>query len=279
LGSVVWSLARLVDSLPQYAEEFRNLLNYLLNVLEGAGVRESQLREYIAGLDLSTFSGVAQRLLSGITGGASLLLLVVTVVVFLAFDAAGMSDRLALIRQSRPNIADGLAEFAVRVRQYWVVTTVFGALVAIMDIIALLIIGVPLALTWGVLAFVTNYIPNIGFVLGVIPPALIALLDGGAGPMLAVIIVYTAINVVVQTLIQPRFTGDAVGITATVAFVSLIVWANLLGALGALLAVPATLFLKSLLVDHSPNNRWFAALVDSAPRRRMVRTFKRPHNP
>ena len=40
-------------------------------------------------------------------------------------------------------------------------------------------LGVPLALVWGVLAFVTNYIPNIGFVLGLVPPALFALLTGG----------------------------------------------------------------------------------------------------
>jgi AI-2E family transporter len=84
-----------------------------------------------------------------------------------------------------------------------------------------------------VLAFVTNYIPNIGFILGVIPPALIALLDGGVGSAVAVVVVYTVINVVVQIIIQPRFTGDAVGISATAAFVSLIFWAYVLGTLGA----------------------------------------------
>ena len=59
------------------------------------------------------------------------------------------------------------------------------------------------------------------------------------------------INIVVQTLIQPRFTGDAVGVNPTVAFLSLIFWSYLLGVLGALLAIPATTFVKSLLVDHS----------------------------
>ena len=92
----------------------------------------------------------------------------------------------------------------------------FGFIVAVLDVIALAIIGVPLFVTWGVLTFVTNYIPNIGFILGVIPPALIALLDGGVGSAVAVVAAYTAINVVVQTIIQPRFTGDAVGISATV---------------------------------------------------------------
>jgi AI-2 transport protein TqsA len=79
------------------------------------------------------------------------------------------------------------------------------------------------------------------------------------------VIVYTVINVVVQTIIQPRFTGDAVGISATVAFVSLIFWAYLLGALGALLAIPATLFLKSVLVDNSVPANWLNALISSSP--------------
>jgi AI-2 transport protein TqsA len=129
----------------------------------------------------------------------------------------------------------------------------------------LLIIGVPLAVTWGVLALVTNYIPNIGFILGLIPPTLIALLDKGWGAAIAVIAAYTAVNFLIQMLIQPRFTGDAVGIASTITFLSLIVWALILGPLGALLAVPATLLVKSLLVDHADRGRWLGALLNSAP--------------
>jgi AI-2 transport protein TqsA len=129
--------------------------------------------------------------------------------------------------------------------------------------------------TWGVLAFVTNYIPNIGFILGVIPPALIALPDGGVGSAVAVVVAYTVINVVVQTIIQPRFTGDAVGISATVAFVSLIFWAYVLGTLGALLAVPATLFLKSVLLVNSVPASWVNALVSASPSKEKPRAVRR----
>jgi predicted PurR-regulated permease PerM len=80
-----------------------------------------------------------------------------------------------------------------------------------------------------------------------------------------VVIVYTVINIVVQVLLQPRITGDAVGITGTVAFLSLIFWAFILGPLGALLAVPSTLLVKSLLVDHSETGHWFGALINSSP--------------
>ena len=260
LGSAVWSLTRLVQELPQYSDKFTALFQQALDQLAKFGVDTTTISKAASGFSLSSFTGVAQSLLNTVTSGISLLTLLLVMVFFLVFDGADMPNRIRAIRAQRPHIADALNDFADSVRKYWIVTTVFGLVVAGIDVIGLWIIGVPLALTWGVLAFVTNYIPNIGFLLGLVPPTVIALLDGGGGSALAVIIVYTAVNVIVQTLIQPRFTGDAVGITATIAFLSLIFWAFLLGALGALLAVPATLLVKALLVDHSDNSRWLGSL-------------------
>jgi AI-2 transport protein TqsA len=267
LGSVVYAVVRLVDKLPDYAQAFNRIFDSLLALSTRLGYGQQQIQNLASSFQLSSLTAPAQALLGALSGGASLLILIITVVIFLAFDSGSIRERIAVIRETRPHIADGLVNFASRVRKYWIVTTVFGLIVAVMDYVALLIIGVPLALTWGVLAFVTNYIPNIGFVIGVIPPALIALLDGGPGQALAVVIVFTVINVIVQTIIQPRFTGDAVGINGTVAFVSLIFWAYLLGALGALIAIPATLFLKSVLVDNSVPANWINALMSSDPKK------------
>ena len=89
----------------------------------------------------------------------------------------------------------------------------------------------PLVLLWGVLAFITNFIPNIGFIIGLVPPALVALLTGGWQLALAVVVVYCLLNMVIQSLIQPRFIGDSVGLSATVTFVVLLFWAWVLGLL------------------------------------------------
>ena len=275
LGSVVFAVVRLVETLPQYASAFEQIFTSSLSLAERLGFGRQQIEQLASSVQPSSLAGPAQSLLSGVSGGLSLLLLIVTVVIFLAFESGSMRERLAVIRETRPHIADGLVNFGERVRRYWIVTTVFGFIVAVLDVIGLMIIGVPLYLTWGVLAFVTNYIPNIGFILGVIPPALIALLDGGVGSAIAVVAVYTGINIVVQTIIQPRFTGDAVGISATVAFASLIFWAYVLGTLGALLAIPATLFVKSLLLDNSVPASWVNALVTSSPTKDRPRKIRR----
>jgi predicted PurR-regulated permease PerM len=94
--------------------------------------------------------------------------------------------------------------------------------------------------------------PNIGFIIGVAPPALLGLLTGGPSLMLIVIAVYCALNFVVQSIIQPRFIGDAVGLSVTVTFLALVFWTWLLGPLGAILAIPLTLSAKAVLVDVDP---------------------------
>jgi AI-2 transport protein TqsA len=149
----------------------------------------------------------------------------------------------------------------VATRRYIVVSTIFGLIVAVLDTIALMWLGVPVAVLWGLLSFITNYIPNIGFVIGVVPPAVIGLLEGGPRLMISVLVAYSLLNVVIQSIIQPKIVGDVVGLSATLTMISLVFWAYTLGAVGALLAVPLTLFAKALLVDADPGSRWLRPLL------------------
>ena len=97
--------------------------------------------------------------------------------------------------------------------------------------------------------------------IGVIPPALLALLDSGPQRMVLVILVYSVLNVTIQTFIQPRFVGASVGLSAEMTFLSLVVWTFLLGALGALLAVPMTLLFRALFIDADPQTAWATPLI------------------
>ena len=160
---------------------------------------------------------------------------------------------------------DALSSFAHNTRRYLVVSTIFGLIVAVFDIVALALLGIPAPLVWGLLSFITNYIPNIGFVIGVIPPAILALLEGGPSLMLAVIAIYCVVNFVIQSVIQPKVVGDAVGLSGTVTMISLAFWAWVLGALGALLAVPLTLLARAILVEADPRSRWLLPLLSGDP--------------
>jgi predicted PurR-regulated permease PerM len=260
LGIIV-SVARLATELPKYAAEADGLVNSVTAQLAAWGIGPEQLQQAAGALDLGKLAGVLGALLSSIAGLASNFVFLLSLLLFLSIDAGGVGDRLASIAADRPKITEALGHFAWGTRQYLIVTTIFGLIVAVLDSVALSIMGIPLAVTWGLLAFITNYIPNVGFIIGVVPPALLGLLTGGPQLMLIVIIVYCGLNFVVQSIIQPRFIGDAVGLSITVTFVALVFWAWLLGPLGAILAIPLTLLAKSVLVDVDPQARWADALL------------------
>ena len=141
-------------------------------------------------------------------------------------------------------------------------TALFGAIVGVLDAGALWLIGVPLPLAWGFFSFITNFIPNIGFVIGIIPPALIALLDSGWETMVLVLVVYS-----VSTSRSRRSSSRATSATPSGSvprsLMSLVVWAFLLGPLGALLAVPMTLLLRAVFIDSDPRAAWAAPLIDA----------------
>ena len=79
----------------------------------------------------------------------------------------------------------------------------FGGIVAVLDGVALLILGIPAAGLWALVAFVTNYIPNIGFIIGLVPPAILGLLVGGPGLAIAVTVVYCVLNFIIQSVLEP----------------------------------------------------------------------------
>ncbi len=263
---LVVSAAQLAALLPNYAGRAEQLTNDVVAELNTAGLVSGQLSDLIQQIDYGQVVGLATGLLSQLLGAASTLVLLLSALVFMAIESSGFPRRIALVGEERPHLPVALTLFTQGTRSYLLVSTVFGAVVAVGDWIALTVIGVPAAALWGLLAFVTNYVPNIGFVLGVMPPALLGLLAGGWGELIAIVIVYSLLNFVVQTLIQPRFVGDSVGLSMTVTFIALLFWGWVLGALGALLAIPLTLLVKALLVDVDPRGHWLDTLLREEPR-------------
>lgn len=258
------AIAQLVETLPEYGDKFAALWDQGQSLLTRFGVDEASLLDQISTMvDTSRIVSVAQGLLGQVTGVGSMLMILALTILFLMFDMSRIEVRAASLARLKPGILDALAGFAKAVRSYWMVSTVFGLIVAVLDVVALGVLGVPMAVTWGVLSFITNYIPNIGFILGVIPPALLGLVDSGPWTALWVVVAYSVLNFVIQTLIQPKFTGDAVGLNTTTTFLSLMFWSQVIGALGAILAVPLTLFVKAILIDSDPRSRWVALFMSA----------------
>ncbi|MBA2639285.1 MAG: AI-2E family transporter [Nocardioidaceae bacterium] len=263
--ALVFAVAEFATLLPSYEEQFDALVDDGLVALEGYGVSSQQIDAITGSFDAGQAVSIAGTLLSGLLGLTSDLLFIITLLLFMGMDASHLSDKLRRVRPEREAVVSALGSFTHGTRRYLVVSTVFGLIVAVLDTAFLAFTPVPVPILWGLLAFITNYIPNIGFVIGLVPPAILALLEGGPGLMILVIAVYSGLNFVIQSVIQPKFVGDAVGLSGTVTFLSLIFWGWALGALGALLAVPLSLLVKALLVDVDPDARWLSGMLAGGP--------------
>ena len=259
--ALVISAGQLADLVPQYKDEIDKYTADVTNWLAGLGITKDQASSVGSSLDPSSVVGVIGDAFAAVLGVLSNFFFVVTVALMMAFDTGGVERVMAVVRRDRPHLVDAMVSFAHSTRVYMGVAAGFGFIVAVIDGVALYVMGVPGAFIWAVLAFVTNFIPNIGFVIGVIPPMIIGLLEGGPALMIGVIVVYSVINVVIQSVIQPRYVGDAVGLSPTITLLSLIFWAWALGAIGALLAVPFSLFMRAVLVEADPTTHWVLPIL------------------
>lgn len=262
--AIVSSAVSLATTLPNYADQFNAVYQQAMQFLQSHGVTSQQIDSAFRNIDVNSVLGVAQSLVGTFSSFSSQLLTMLIALAFLTLDTATIRRRGAELAAARPYLAEALADFSGRVRRYWVVSSVFGLIVAIFNYFALLVLNVPLAFTWAVLSFVTNYIPNVGFFMALIPAALLALVSGGFATMVWTIVAFSVINVTIQTLIQPKFVGNSVGLSMTMTFVSLLFWTIVIGAMGAILAVPLTLFFRAVVIGSTPSLAWLDVFFRSS---------------
>jgi predicted PurR-regulated permease PerM len=257
MGALLWlagtQFARLVG---EFADQLEASVQGLLSWLQSVGLDQQAADATASVLDPQTLLSLASSLGGTILGVATALFFVFAYIIFMAADAGRYRDADRVFGASKRPVLARIRHLNTGVRRYYVVNATFGAIVAVIDGLALLWLGVPAPLVWAILAFVTNFVPNIGFVLGLIPPAVLAFVVGGWPMLLAVIAIYCVVNVVLQVLVQPKFVSDAVDLSLTLSFFSVIFWTFVIGPLGAILSIPLTLFVRTLVLEGDPDGHW-----------------------
>jgi predicted PurR-regulated permease PerM len=260
IAMLVFAGIQFAGLVQEYLSDLQDAVGGATEWLASLGLDKDAVSSATDALQPSQLLGVATSISGTVVGVASTLFVIVTYVIFMSVDAARYDGAHVQFGATQGGVLRRATTFNIGVRRYFVVSASFGAVVAIIDGLALWALGVPAPAVWAILAFVTNFIPNIGFVIGVIPPTIMALVVGGWPLALAVIAVYSAVNVVLQVLVQPKFVADAVNITLTLSFVSVIFWTFVIGPLGAILAVPLTLLTRALLLQGGPETAWYSWL-------------------
>jgi predicted PurR-regulated permease PerM len=245
-------------------DELESAAGSVVDWLTAAGFGDQLSEATATALDPSLLLGVVQDVGGWVLGFLTAAFFVLAYVIFMAADAARYGRAEQALGAGVRAAVDRVRAYNSSVRRYYVVNASFGAIVAIVDGLALWAMGVPAPAVWAILAFVTNFIPNIGFVLGLVPPAALAFVVGGPPLALAVVAVYSVVNVVLQVLVQPKFVSDAVDLSLTLSFVSVVFWTFVIGPLGAILSIPLTLLVRDLLLDRDPGSSWLRWLTGNA---------------
>ncbi len=257
MGALLWlaanQFARLVA---EFADELRGSAQDFLAWLQSVGLDQEAADAAASVLDPEMLFALASSLGGAILGVATALFFVLAYIIFMAADAGRYRDAGRVFGTAKAPVLARVGHLNSGVRRYYVVNASFGAIVAVIDGLALWWLGVPAPLVWAILAFVTNFVPNIGFVLGLIPPAVLAFVVGGWPMLLAVIAIYSAVNVVLQVLVQPKFVSDAVDLSLTLSFFSVVFWTFIIGPLGAILSIPLTLVVRALVLEGDPGALW-----------------------
>lgn len=149
-------------------------------------------------------------------------------------------------------------------REYFWLHTIISGITGLITALVGWAFGVRDPQLWGLLAFVLNYVPNLGAAVAVILPSLVLAFDAGAGRALALAACLAAVQAFFGSWLEPRLQSRSFGISPLIAVVSVLVWGWVWGIGGALLAVPLTVFLVTLL-ETSPRWEWLAELVRVTP--------------
>lgn len=264
------AISRFGVLLSDYSDEIEAAGQAFATWLTTIGISSEEIHAVATDFDPSALLDFLGGIVGGLTGWISLLVIIFTMLLLMAMDAAYLPHLRRQLMPVRPLLVPAFVNYGDNVRRYMVVTTMLGLAQGIIDSVALLLLGVPGAFIWGLLAFVCSFIPNIGYFIALIPPVVFGALEGGWPTAIAVIAVYAIVNGVIQSVLQPRVIGKAVSLSQAITFFSVLFWAVVVGPIGAILAIPLTLLVRLLLVDTNPSMTWIRPVLGDVTETKQI---------
>ena len=252
------SVADFSQNLPLYQARLEEQMAQFILWLLGHGITVPDATVHDL-FNLSAAMGMAGAFLSGIGNALANTFFIVLTVIFIMFEAVALPHKWAYLGEHAPS-TDAVKQFLESVNRYLVIKTGMSIATGAAVTIWLTILGVDYPILWGIVAFLFNFVPNIGSIIAAVPALLLALVQLGPDVVVYTGVGYIVINLLVGNVIEPRFMGRGVGLSTLVVFVSLVFWGWVLGLVGMLLSVPLTMIVK-IALEAKDETRWIAVLL------------------
>lgn len=238
--------------------------------------RESEMFEWVKEKYSSFADELTERLNSGavigyiktvllsLSSAFSYVFLVLLTVLFMLLEAAGLPRKLLALSGGKPAMLENAEKVREAIVHYISLKTMLSLLTGLLVGILVMLLKIDFPILWGMMAFLLNYIPNVGSILAAIPAVLLGLVQHGMPTALEAAAGYVAINIAIGNVVEPRVMGKGLGLSTLVVFVSLVFWGWVLGPAGMLFSVPLTMIVK-IVMEGFEETRWLAVLLGSNP--------------
>jgi len=263
IGALVGSsLNDFSAALPEYQEKLEQETDQALAMLEEHGFEIDQTLKGV--VDPGAAMRMVGTLLKGLGGILTNAFLILLTVIFILLEAASFP---AKVRAALGNPKAYFAHFTLftdNLKRYFAIKTIICLTTGVAIAIWVWALGVDYPLLWGLVAFLLNYVPNLGSIIAAVPAVLLALLQFGPARALVLAAGYVVVNVVLGNFVEPRYQGRGLGLSTLVVFLSLVIWGWIWGPVGMLLSVPLTMTLK-IALESSDETKWMAVLLGPEP--------------
>lgn len=262
VGGSVQSFTR---EAPKYADRLQEMATTLVAWLQARGIQASpaMVREVI---NPGAVMGLVGEVVNGVAAVLSNIVLVLLTMILVLFEITRVPKKLALAIGHRERDVEHFTKIIREVQRYLGMKTLISLVTGLLIGVWVAILGVDYPVLWGLIAFLFNYIPNLGSILAAVPTALLALVQYGLGRAALVGLGYFVVNMVLGNFVEPYIMGRRLGLSTLVIFVSLVFWGWLWGPMGMLLSVPLTMVVK-ILLENTEEFRWVALLLAPSPER------------
>ena len=254
------SVAQLSEALPQYRPLLETQFALMQQQLARFGIRQEDIFQ----LDLINPGRIIQLTIAfirGLIGTLSNVGLTLFIFIYMLIGASSFSNKLKRGLGARNPMLARLTASSRSISVYLLIKSWLGGMSGIGQTILLLFLGVDFAVLWGVLSFLFNFIPNIGYVIALVPPLVLALLEFGFVKAAIVFIGYALINNFFDVVVGPRYLGRGLDLSTLTTFLAVILWTWILGPIGAFLALPLTVLIKKLALETFPDSQILATLI------------------
>jgi len=262
LGGIIGSAVNdFRQAAPLYEAQLADKIDWLIGWMgeHNVAISMAEIQGYFDPAKVMTLVTTTLSGFSSVLGNVFLLLLTV---VFMLAEGQGFARKLHIAFDDSVTTKKRLDHVLNMVNRYMAIKTVISLATGLIIGVVLWLLGVDFFVLWALLAFLLNYIPNIGSLIAAVPAVILTFLQLGMGYAAVVICLFGAVNMVMGSVIEPKFMGRSLGLSTLVVFLSLIFWGWLLGMVGMLLSVPLTMLFK-IAIENSKEGHWFAILLSS----------------